>query len=71
MDESRFRMEEMILELWGLDKDLQLVITAISETDLSKDQLLNLLIGLKELHALRSDQLFCLFERKIADGTLV
>lgn len=71
MNNSRFDMEQAILRVWGLQEDLDILVEAVLEHDLTKDQIANILIGLSGLHNLRSQSLFDMLEAKIADGTLV
>ena len=71
MSNSRFDMEQAVLRIWGLQEDLNLLTEAILEQDLTNDQITNMLIGLSELHSLRSQKLFDVMEAKITDGTLV
>ena len=70
MISSRFDMEQAILRAWGLQDDLDIITEAVLEQDLTPDQIVNMLMGLSEIHNLRMQKLFSLFEYKIKDGTI-
>jgi hypothetical protein len=56
-------IEEAIMTVWNTADDLDVIIRALDAAEeLSEDKLLNLLIGLRELHDTRTAQLFAKFE---------
>lgn len=59
---DRFEMEQQLLDCWGICEDLDILMEGVLEHDLSKDQISNILIGMKELYALKFDKLFNTFE---------
>lgn len=67
---SRFNLEQEIMHCWSLDTDLDLLIEAVCDTDMSKDELANILIGFKHIHKMRMSKLFSTFNLKVNDGTI-
>jgi hypothetical protein len=59
---NRFSLEQEILECWNVTKDIDLLLESVMEKDLTKDQICNILLGMKELYDLRFDKLFQTFE---------
>ena len=69
-----FKIEQQILDTWGILDDIDILTEAVLEKDLSKDQIANILIGLRDLHQLKFDNLFTTFEklteRDLVNGTM-
>ncbi len=67
---TRFDLEDAIMQCWHTCDDIELLINAILEPpeddELLNDRLANALIGLKELHHLRSSKLFDIFSVLVA-----
>ena len=63
---NRFDLEQQILDSWNITSELKLLAEAVGNQVLSKDQTLNLLIGLCELYNLKFEQTFSTFEKLIA-----
>lgn len=59
---NRFSLEQEIMECWSVTKDIDVLFEAVMEKDLTKDQICNILLGMKELYDLRFDKLFQTFE---------
>jgi len=67
---DRFDLEQEILACWGMTSDLDLIIEQVIERDCTRDELANLLIGVKALHNLRCEKLFATFETLVHDGVI-
>ncbi len=59
---SRFDMEQQLLDCWGITDDLDLLMEGVLERDLTKDQVSNILLGMKELYELKFSKLWESFE---------
>jgi hypothetical protein len=67
---TRFDLEQQILDCWGITDDLKLLAEAEGNQRLSKDQTLNILIGLQELYNLKFEQMFNTFEKLVASKNI-
>ena len=67
---SRFELEEKIMACWSTDADLDVLYRNVCEKELDRDELANTLLGLVNLHRMRSQELWDLFEKMIADGDI-
>ena len=61
---DRFNLEETMSTMMQIDDDLDTMIYAIGDASrkYTEDQLLNMLIGMKQLHATRYDKMWEVFE---------
>lgn len=62
---DRFDFEQEIMRCWNITSDLDTVIEAVLERDISKDEVANILLGMKQLYELKFDTLFDTFEQLI------
>jgi len=68
---SRFNLEEKIMACWSTDQDLEVLYRHICECkELDRDFIANTLLGISNSHQLKSQELFDLFEKMIADGDI-
>ena len=67
---NRFELEDAIMACWHTSDDLKLVAQQILDGADDKDSLSNALIGIQELHNLRCQRVFDIFEALITDGTI-
>ena len=67
---NRFDMEEMIMSCWGTKEEIDLVSERIMEDDLSRDRIVNALVGMAELHDMKCKKLFEMFEEMISSGQI-
>lgn len=65
---NRFDFEDAITKLWQTTDDLNLVCGSLSEDD--EDGILNKLTGIAELHDLRVQRVWEIFENLIANGII-
>ena len=59
---DRFDFESQITKCWTVTDDIYDLAEAILEHDLSKDQITNVLFGMKETNEIRFNKLWDLFE---------
>ena len=64
---KQFDLEQKIMECWRITTDLKDLNTAVVETNISKDDIANITLGLYQLYDLKFDQLFLLFEQHLED----
>ena len=69
---NRFDLEEDISNLNQIGEDIETMIYAIGDSPNkhTEDQLLNMLIGIKQLHDTRYEKMWTTFEHLIKDGTI-
>ena len=65
---DRFDLEEKIMSAWHVTDDLKVLIDNFDSS--SKDELLNVLIGIHSLYGMKFNKLFDVFETVIANGEL-
>jgi hypothetical protein len=59
---DRFDFEQQIMNCWNVTSDLKDLNEALLESDLTKDQISNILTGIEQLYQIRFDKLFRQFE---------
>ena len=64
---DRFEMEHQILNCWNVTTDIKDLSEAVLDTDMTKDQIANVLIGVEQLYNLRFDKLFRQFEQLVRE----
>ncbi len=65
---NRFELEQQILACWSICDDLDVLMEAVGEKELSVDDICNALLGLKTMQNLKFDKLFSTFEQMIREG---
>ena len=65
---DRFEHEQQIMKCWSVVDDLKDLQEFVLETDLSKEQIFNILMGMSEMYQHRFDKLFRTFEASIRDN---
>jgi hypothetical protein len=64
---DRFDFEQQIQKCWMITDDISDVTEGILEHDLDKEQIVNTLMGIKQLYELKFNKLWDLFEHPIMD----
>ena len=69
---DRFDLEEAITEFSAYDEELETVICRMGDFPVTptEDELLNMLIGIKELNKVRFEKLWSTFEALLANGAI-
>ena len=69
---NRFELEDAMSNLSLVGEDIETMIYAIGECPIkhTEDQLLNMLIGMKQLHDTRYQKMWDTFEQLIQNGTI-
>ena len=67
---DRFDLEEAIGQMAQFTTDIDTVIYAIGDAPepATEDELLNMLIGMKQLHETRYQKMWCVFEDLVKNG---
>ena len=60
--DARFDLEQSILSCWNICEELKLLQENILETEMSKDDIANVLMGLEKLFQMKFDKCFKHFE---------
>ena len=64
---DRFDFEQQIMSCWNVTTDLKDLNEGVLESNLSKDQISNALMGIEQLYELRFNKLFQQFETLIQE----
>ena len=69
---NRFDLEEAMGEMLATQNDIETMIYAIGDSPIkhSEDELLNMLIGMKQLNETRYQKMWNIFESLIKNGTI-
>ena len=69
---NRFELEDAMSNLHQIGEDIETIIYAIGDSPIkhTEDQLLNMLIGIKQLHDTRYQKMGNTFEQLIQNGTI-
>ena len=69
---NRFELEDAMSNLHQIGEDIETIIYAIGDSPIkhTEDQLLNMLIGMKQLHDTRYQKMWNVFEQLIENGTI-
>jgi len=69
---NRFDLEEAIGQMAQTPNDIETIIYAIGDSPIkhTEDELLNMLIGVKQLHETRYQKMWSTFEEIIKQGNL-
>ena len=69
---NRFELEDAMSNLHQIGEDIETIIYAIGDSPIkhTEDQLLNMLIGMKQLHDTRYQKMWNIFESLIANKTI-
>lgn len=70
MADDRFGLENAIMNAWNTADDIGLLADAVMEGELDTDELANALLGLQQLHHIRSKKAFDIFEAMIEGGQI-
>ena len=70
MADDRFGLEMAIMNAWNTSDDIGLLADAVMNDELDTDELVNTLLGLQQLHQIRSKKAFEIFESMIEDGQI-
>lgn len=66
---DRFTLEDALMACWRVSDDLELLMAELGELQ-NSDKLLNLLIGIRELHERRCNAAFDIFSELISEGKI-
>lgn len=68
---NRCLLEEQIQASWNTKDDIDLLRETILDKDLSKDEIIDALIGISQLHEMRCEKVFETFEKLISKGKIL
>ena len=64
---NRFDHEQQIMKCWNIVDELSSLNKAIMETDITRDKISNVLMGLADLYEIKFNELWDQFEASIKD----
>lgn len=56
------KLEEKLLDCWGITDDLDTLFEAIMEENLDRNSIANILLGLKDLYSIKFKKTFNIYE---------
>jgi hypothetical protein len=62
-----YDLEPMILDCWRVCDDLEVVFKQVGDGEPTEDELMNTLIGVKQLYQWKFEQLFIKYEEVLRD----
>ncbi len=65
---NQFDLEQQIMACWNVTSDIDTLCEGVLESDMTTDQIANILLGMKQLYELKFDKMFRTFEELIQDG---
>lgn len=65
---DRFDNEQLLLECWNIVEHIRTLNEAVLETDMSRDKISNVLMGLADLYDYKFDRLFNMFEQSVKES---
>ena len=68
---DRFDLEQQIMACWNITSDIDTLCEGVLESDMTTDQIANILLGMKPLYELKFDKMFRTFEELIQDRSIV
>ena len=67
MSYDRFEHEQQVMKCWNIVDELNSLNKAIMETDITRDKISNVLIGLADLYEIKFNELWDHFENSLKD----
>ena len=69
---NRFDLEDAMSNLHQISEEIEIIVYAVGDSPIehTEDQLLNMLIGIKQLHDTRYQKMWNIFEQLIQNGTI-
>lgn len=67
---DRFDLEQAIMSCWNTADDIRLLSEAVLENEISPDEISNTLNGVEQMHQLRCQKVFDIFEELIKKGDI-
>ena len=68
---DRFDLEQQIMACWNVTSDIDTLCEGVLESDMTNDQIANILLGMKQLYELKFDKMFRTFEQLIQNKSIV
>jgi hypothetical protein len=65
MKYDRFKMEENIMQAWGITDEINLVYETLMEKDMTKDEIANALLGIVTMGNIKMQRVFEEFEKSV------
>jgi hypothetical protein len=67
---NRFDLEQQIMACWNVTSDIDTLCEGVIESDMTTDQIANILLGMKQLYELKFDKMFRTFEELTREGVV-
>lgn len=67
---DRFDLEQGILKCWNITDDIYLLYENVMESEMSKDDIANTLLGIHKLYEMKFEKLFANFETLVQEKKL-
>lgn len=67
---NRFDFEQQIMKCWYVTNDIETLYKGVGDVGMTEDQIMNALLGMKEIYELKFNELFGMFEELIRQKKL-
>jgi hypothetical protein len=67
---NRFDFEQQIMKCWNVTDDIDTLYKGVGDVGMTEDQIMNVLLGMKEIYDLKFNELFSTFEQLIKKKAL-
>ena len=68
---DRFDLEQEILSCWKINEEIKLLTEKVCETDITKDVIINVLIGIEQLYEWKFNKLWDTFEELLEKKKII
>lgn len=68
---DRFDFEQAIMTAWNGNDDLDFILQTLENEELNMDEVMNLVIGIKELQNKKFKKIWDMFQSGISEGKII
>lgn len=68
---DRFDLEQGIMKCWNVTEDIDLLYENVMESEMTKDDIANALLGMKTMYEMKFNKLFNCFETLVGEKKIV
>ena len=70
MASNRFDLEQEILACWHVTNDVNLLYAHVMEKDMTKDEIANVLLGIKSIYDMKFEKMWDTFENCVHNSEI-
>ena len=68
---DRFDLEQNIMKCWNITDDINLLYENVMESEMSKDDIANVLLGMHQLYEMKFNKLWDNFEHLVSEKKII